>query len=218
MTGQIYILVNPTIPGLVKVGKTSRDAHTRAGALSGATGVAAPFSIFKAYEVTDCDAAEKFAHRVLERTTGRPNMSREFFHGPPELVRQILDDALAGFIANPSAEATAVRFEAAYTRVARKEFTFACLEFEESLREIGSDIVRYKLNDELQKALGAYLACCTAISREPILAHLIMDPALKSATMEVALTVMSGWSSDPAADLIDYMRRPPFSGRSGAGT
>jgi hypothetical protein len=179
----------------------------RAGALSGATGVAAPFTIFKAYDVTDCDAAEKFAHKVLDGTTGRPNMSREFFHGPPEVVRQILDDALAVFLANPGAEATAVRFEGAYNRVARKEFTFACLEFEESLREVGSDIVSYRLNDELQKGLGAYLACCVAISREPILAHLIMDPGLKSAVMEIALTVMKGWSGDPAADLIGYMRR-----------
>jgi hypothetical protein len=207
MTGQIYILINPTIPGLVKVGKTTGDAHARAGALSGATGVAAPFQIFKAYAVTDCDAAEKFAHRVLERTTGRPNMNREFFHGPPETVREILDDALAQFFRDFAAEATALHFEGAYTRVSRKEFTFACLEFEEAFRGVGSDVVTYKINDQLKKALGAYLACCVAISREPILAHVITDPTLKSALMDVALNVMRGWSCDPASDLIDYMRR-----------
>jgi len=43
--GYIYALVNASMPGLVKVGRTSRDPKDRAAELSGATGVATPFLV-----------------------------------------------------------------------------------------------------------------------------------------------------------------------------
>jgi hypothetical protein len=63
--GFLYILSNPTIPGLCKIGKTTRDASLRVSELSGATGVASPFVLLYQQPVADADAAEAWAHRTM---------------------------------------------------------------------------------------------------------------------------------------------------------
>jgi hypothetical protein len=82
--GFIYILTNQAMPGIVKVGKTTGNPTSRASQLSSATGVPVRFSIFRQYAVVNCDDAEEFAHRMLERVFGRPNNKREFFSGGNE--------------------------------------------------------------------------------------------------------------------------------------
>ena len=44
--GFVYALINPSMEGLVKVGKTKRDPKGRANELSGATGVT-PFKNYR---------------------------------------------------------------------------------------------------------------------------------------------------------------------------
>lgn len=80
--GWIYVLINPTMPGLAKVGKTSRDPNIRVAELSGATGVASPFILTYQQPVDDCDFAESWVHRELERKGFRHANNREFFNGP----------------------------------------------------------------------------------------------------------------------------------------
>lgn len=65
--GYVYLLVNSSMPGLVKVGKTTRPAFDRVAELSGATGVATPFIVAFEQAFADCDAAEQFIHAELER-------------------------------------------------------------------------------------------------------------------------------------------------------
>jgi hypothetical protein len=43
--GYIYILINPSLEGLIKVGKTTRDPIDHAVELSKATGVPTPFIV-----------------------------------------------------------------------------------------------------------------------------------------------------------------------------
>jgi hypothetical protein len=195
------------MPDLVKVGKTTGDTDVRASALSGATGVAVPFEIFKSYTVSDCDAAEKLAHRVLEAAVGRPNSRREFFHGPADLVGSILDDALAPYFENASGEAALRLFEEAYKRFSRKEYTMACLEFEAAFPRVGSTPMTYIMSKGLLAALGTYLAACASVNRAPAMQHCIFDPMLKSRVMERAIEAMKGSSTDPAAELLAYMGR-----------
>jgi T5orf172 domain len=92
--GEIYVLANQAMPGLVKVGKTRGDAAQRAAQLSGPTGIPEHFEVVRAYKVLDADAAERLAHTVLERTNGRPNNRREFFFGPAAKVVEVLNQAL----------------------------------------------------------------------------------------------------------------------------
>lgn len=78
-SGYIYVLVNQSLPGCVKIGKTRRDATMRAAELSQATGVPTPFIV--AYEAffDDCDYAESYIHALLESTGVRLSQNREFF-------------------------------------------------------------------------------------------------------------------------------------------
>jgi hypothetical protein len=43
--GYIYVLSNPSMPGIVKVGRTFREPRARAAELSASTGVPTPFKI-----------------------------------------------------------------------------------------------------------------------------------------------------------------------------
>lgn len=89
--GYIYVLVNSSMPGIVKVGKTTRDPDQRASELSGATGVATPFVVAFKQFFLDCDAAEEFVHATLERQGLRQASNREFFRAQPsDVIRVIL--------------------------------------------------------------------------------------------------------------------------------
>ena len=77
--GYIYVLFNPLMTGLVKVGKTTRDPEERAAELSSSTGVPAPFIVAYQREVNDCTRAEDFVHSYLTNLGCRVNNNREFF-------------------------------------------------------------------------------------------------------------------------------------------
>lgn len=79
--GYVYVLINPSMEGLVKIGKTNRDPQTRAKELA-TTGVPTPFvSVFDEF-FDDCTAAENFIHTLLENKGYRVSGNREFFSIP----------------------------------------------------------------------------------------------------------------------------------------
>lgn len=75
--GYVYILTNPSMPGLVKIGKTTRDPEDRAHEVSGATGVPTPFDVYGSFYSMDCDYLEGWAHERL--ADSRVSLNREFF-------------------------------------------------------------------------------------------------------------------------------------------
>jgi len=99
--GWVYVLVNSSIPGMFKVGRTTRPPLERAAELSAATGVATPFVIAFEHEFADCVTAEQQIHAELDRRGQRIAPNREFFRGPSaEIIRVMLDAAgAAGAIA-----------------------------------------------------------------------------------------------------------------------
>jgi hypothetical protein len=82
--GFLYVLINPSMPGLAKVGKTERNPTERVGELSSATGVPSRFILAFQQPVADCDFAELWVHRELERGGYRLTSGREFFNAPLE--------------------------------------------------------------------------------------------------------------------------------------
>ena len=54
----IYLLSNASMPGILKVGRTTQDPRKRAEELSGSTGVPTPFSVAYALEVADATSFE----------------------------------------------------------------------------------------------------------------------------------------------------------------
>jgi len=101
----IYVLTNPAMPGLVKIGYTSQnDAKTRIDQLY-TTGVPVPFEIAYACKVARAGDLEKAFHAAF--APQRINPKREFFRIDPEQAIAILrvvqsSDATVEVSAEPS--------------------------------------------------------------------------------------------------------------------
>ena len=80
--GYVYVMINSSYEGLVKIGKTTKDPEERAKELSSATGVATPFIVAYKRMFNDCHVAEKTIHKILTNRGVRINNSREFFRLP----------------------------------------------------------------------------------------------------------------------------------------
>lgn len=74
--GYVYILSNEYMPGIVKIGKTTRTVEQRAFELY-QTGVPTPFEIVAQFLTPDCHELEEIAHEHLGKS--RLSGSREFF-------------------------------------------------------------------------------------------------------------------------------------------
>jgi hypothetical protein len=83
----VYLLTNPTMPDLVKIGRTN-DLETRLRSLSTHSGVPVPFECFYACEVRDSVEVERALHEAFG--DHRINPKREFFRLNPERVQAIL--------------------------------------------------------------------------------------------------------------------------------
>lgn len=77
--GYVYVMINPSLPDVVKIGKTTREPSERAKELSSATGVPTPFILVYSKPFADCHFAEKVIHGYFEKKGARVNGNREFF-------------------------------------------------------------------------------------------------------------------------------------------
>jgi hypothetical protein len=73
----VYILSNPTSPGLLKIGYTKKLPEERARQISSATGVALPYKVEWAYQCFNGEMVEREVHHKLKAQ--RVNNSKEFF-------------------------------------------------------------------------------------------------------------------------------------------
>ncbi len=83
-SGKIYVLTNPFMPGLVKIGCTGGSVEERIKQLSGDTGVPVAFKCHFAAEVDDMATKEKTLFQLF--SDKRVNPKREFFEIAPEKV------------------------------------------------------------------------------------------------------------------------------------
>lgn len=92
MAGWVYILSNPAMPGLFKVGYTDRDPFSRAKEISQATGV--PFDFIVEYQiyVSHPYELEQKTHELLHNH--RVNNNREFFNCSYENVVEAIKTAI----------------------------------------------------------------------------------------------------------------------------
>lgn len=202
-SGYLYILTNDAMPGLVKVGKTYVGTEGRAKQLSGATGVPFSFKVFKEYAVTQCDAAERRAHMVLEKVVGRPNERREFFIGTPENIAEILDDVLAAFRSSSSGLPSEII--QCMLKVERGEFTVAHAEFNLLLKSMTFSPTDLLMNQDIKRMFGAYLAACCFVGQRPLHQHHILR--MKTDCMREAIAYLE--TSNPAtaaSNVIAFVR------------
>jgi len=87
--GFVYVLANQSMPGIYKIGHTTRAPMQRAAELSGTTGVPTPFIVAYYAEVLDPSKFERCAHETF--ATNRICQSREFFRMEPAELKQVFD-------------------------------------------------------------------------------------------------------------------------------
>src|SRR5574344_962788 len=86
--GIVYVLTNPAMPGLVKIGMTNRESvDARLKELFN-TSVPVPFECEYACKVDDCKKVEAALHYAFDPE--RINPQREFFKTDPDRVISIL--------------------------------------------------------------------------------------------------------------------------------
>lgn len=88
--GHLYVLANSAMPGLIKIGKTTRSPTERAYELSSATGLPTPFIVVYEQLFSSCSSAELFVHTYLALRGHRVSDNREFFNAPVnDVIRAI---------------------------------------------------------------------------------------------------------------------------------
>ncbi len=87
--GFVYLLTNPHMKGLVKIGATRKHPLQRAKELGAGTGVPGEFTIAYFRDFADCFAAETLVHQAF--VNHRVNDSREFFEATVAEVVDYLD-------------------------------------------------------------------------------------------------------------------------------
>jgi DNA segregation ATPase FtsK/SpoIIIE-like protein len=92
MSEFIYVLENPSMPGLVKIGRTERSVSERVNELSSHTGVPTGFAVVKEYAVANSGDAERIIHERLSDYRVADN--REFFKMEAEDATDIIESIL----------------------------------------------------------------------------------------------------------------------------
>ena len=86
----VYVLSNPSQPGIFKIGYTSNTPEERARQLSNATGVALPYEVEYAYSCWNGLELEKDIHERLNEY--RLRKQREFFQVDLEEAKEIINE------------------------------------------------------------------------------------------------------------------------------
>jgi hypothetical protein len=89
--GYLYCISNEYMPGILKIGKTSRTPESRLKEANSCTWAFPAFRIEFAKKVKDVHRKEKLLHRLLEQYTERVLSRREFFRISIEEVRAFFD-------------------------------------------------------------------------------------------------------------------------------
>ena len=151
MEGSVYVLTNPAMPNMVKIGKTTRDIELRLADLY-STGVPLPFECAYAAKVKDVDKTEKAFHTAFEPS--RVNPKREFFNINPEQAIAVLSlMAIEDVTPSVQDEAKKIDIEASASAEKFKKKRRPTINyFEMGLKE--GDILKFGRNEEFCKVLN----------------------------------------------------------------
>ena len=137
--GIVYVLTNPAMPGLVKIGKTNRRNLGKRLAELYSTGVPVPFECHFAGTVEDADEVEKRFHKAF--APYRFNPKREFFQIEPDQAIALLELLILKDVTDSvSQQAAKVDVESKVAadklRSRRPNFNFAEMEI-----EVGAELI-----------------------------------------------------------------------------
>jgi len=90
LSGYVYVLINSTMEGIVKIGSTTDSSEARAAAISRATGVPTAFLVVYEEYVSNCKDVERRVHQRLAAI--RVNRRREFFRTPVKVAIKVVQE------------------------------------------------------------------------------------------------------------------------------
>lgn len=175
-TGFVYILTNDAMPGVVKIGRTSRDVEVRAGELW-QTGVPVPFQVYDSQKSCDCVQLEAYMHGELRPY--RVHRSREFFRIDPEIARRKLQ-----LWSEAQAQELLARFFSGVVAVSYRHWVPS-----QEIERLGNEI------DEADKTISEAMALLTA---EEILPAVRRAKAIHRENEKEALRELD-WTEDEIA-------------------
>ena len=85
----VYILSNPSTPGLLKIGYTKQTPEERCRQISSATGVALPYKVEWAYKCFNGETIERQVHHKLK--SYRVNNNKEFFQVSLDEAKKVIN-------------------------------------------------------------------------------------------------------------------------------
>jgi hypothetical protein len=88
----VYVMTNPSMPGMAKVGMTKVSPQARASQISQNTGIPTPFEVFAEFRTSQADRVEAAAHEAMK--AARVSASREFFAVTPEAACSAIKAAM----------------------------------------------------------------------------------------------------------------------------
>jgi len=86
----VYVLENPSMPGILKIGYTKGDPNDRADKLSKATGVPTPYKVVFSYNCFNGERIERATHKHFQKQ--RINNDREFFNTSVEEAQKVINE------------------------------------------------------------------------------------------------------------------------------
>lgn len=92
--GFVYVLLNPSFPDQVKIGRTEKTSELRASQLQ-TTGVPTPFIVVYDELVSDCKVVESILHKRFAAYRTSPD--REFFRVPVREAIRVLQETAAAY-------------------------------------------------------------------------------------------------------------------------
>ena len=85
----VYILSNPAIPNMIKIGYTKKDPFDRAAQVSRGTGVPIGYEVEWAFKCFKGERIEQEVHKYFKKY--RVNPQREFFKVSLEEAKQVIE-------------------------------------------------------------------------------------------------------------------------------
>lgn len=91
----VYVLSNPSLPGLLKIGYTSKDPMERKKEIDKGTGVPVPFNIEYVKKCVNGQQLERAVHNYLD--SYRVNNRKEFFEIDLKAAREVINSIYEQF-------------------------------------------------------------------------------------------------------------------------
>jgi hypothetical protein len=165
--GRVYVLSNPAMPGLLKIGYTMNTVEGRVKELSLATGVPTQFSIEYQVECRDPAGLEAHAHTFFQ--SKRYNGNREFFsisiNEAIDVLRQNAIELLAEELSENAKENSLIKVPATLylVRVNQSRNIFRLGLFQQTADFLQSDEFRLRTIELYQKFDSNFFYICEVV-------------------------------------------------------